>query len=268
MKYLSKLIIFICLFSISACQSFDFEGTGMDKKLVRGGGFVFTTYQRITDKTKPFIFYIEGDGAAFKRGMPNYNPTPRNPVALRLSSLDKRPNVVYIARPCQFTPMSENPKCDSRYWTTHRMSPDSIAAINEVINKINNGQRFTIAGFSGGGAVAPLIATRNNLAKEIITIAGNLNHVAFSRHHGHEPKYMSPSLNPIDFAENIKHIPQLHLSGDKDKRVPAFLAADFTNKVNSFGSKCATHKVLSKTTHGWGWENHWSEITSSSIKCN
>ena len=31
------------------------------------------------------------------------NPTPVNPMLLKLATMDKRPNIVYIARPCQYT---------------------------------------------------------------------------------------------------------------------------------------------------------------------
>ena len=58
-------------------------------------------------------------------------------MLMNMAAMDKRPNVVYIARPCQYTPMELNPKCNKMYWTDKRLSDDSVAAINEVINKVN-----------------------------------------------------------------------------------------------------------------------------------
>ncbi len=250
------LSVFWTLLLISGCSSYNPANSGMQKKMVSGGGFLFTTYQKITDSNKPYVFYIEGDGMAFRRGLPTANPTPRNPVALKLAAIDDRPNVVYIARPCQYTPMDENPKCDVKYWTTHRMSDDSIVAINEAINKINNGSKFSILGFSGGGAVASLIAARNKNVKDIVTIAGNLDHIEFSKYHKVNPVFMKPSLNPIDYTKALKHIPQYHLSGAADTRVPAFIAKKFTDKTKTESAHiyCASHIILPSVSHGNGWE--------------
>jgi dienelactone hydrolase len=144
-------------------------------------------------------------------------------MLLSLAAMDKRPNIVYVARPCQYTPMELNSKCNPSYWTVKRFSDDSVSSINDVINKINSHQhKFSLIGYSGGGGIAVLIASRNNMVKDIITIAGNLDISAFTNHHKVSP--MSGSLNPIDYAKLINNIPQLHLSGGKDKIIPPFIA--------------------------------------------
>ena len=49
--------------------------------------------------------YIEGDGYAWATTTdPSDDPTPINPLALRLAAVDDAPNVLYLARPCQFRP--------------------------------------------------------------------------------------------------------------------------------------------------------------------
>ncbi|MFP4386937.1 MAG: alpha/beta hydrolase, partial [Alphaproteobacteria bacterium] len=70
--------------------------------------FTFTTFQKITNTNAPLSIYIEGDGLAWiKRTRPSGNPTPTNPVALRLAASDNiSQNIIYIARPCQYTPIT------------------------------------------------------------------------------------------------------------------------------------------------------------------
>lgn len=269
MKYLSNiLILVISLIVLSACQNGSRPAPdnffSLKKVLVQGEQFLFTTYQRVDDKTKPYVFYIEGDGYAFGNGgQVTSNPTPISTFFVQLASMDTRPNVVYIARPCQYTPMELNPKCDRSYWSDKRLSDDSINAINDVINSINNGNKFSLVGYSGGGGVAILIAARNPLVKDIITIAGNLDIELFVKHHRATP--MKASLNPIDYAKQINYIPQLHMSGGQDKTVPPFIAEEFTKRA---GSNCVKQRAFPNNSHKEGWTELWQQqIYAQPLTC-
>src|SRR5690606_13468548 len=123
---------------------------------------------------KPYVFYIEGDGFAFKNGFPTEDPTPTSPVFFNLAVADARANVVYMARPCQYTPMELNPACSTEFWHRKRMSEEVVASINDAINKIRHNKPFSIIGYSGGGGIAVLVSARNRAAQSIITVAGNL----------------------------------------------------------------------------------------------
>ncbi len=268
MRYLSKtFFLLIATLLLSACATspeFISEKHGFNKVMLKGGDFVITTFQRISDKNKPYIFYIEGDGNAFiNKYTVSTNPTPRKQMLFRLAAMDKRPNIVYIGRPCQYTPEKLNPKCESnKYWTSKRLSDDSVEAINDVINNINNGHKFKLIGFSGGGGIAVLVAARNHMVKDIITIAGNLDHVAFTKSHNVTP--MFESLNPIEFVERIKHIPQLHLSGAKDKIIKPFIAKKFVEKTPS---TCAKQTIYKNISHNQGWQKIWESVYTQPIKC-
>lgn len=236
---------------------------GFKKVLVKGGDFWITTYQKIENPHKPYVFYIEGDGAAFSgRYRVSKNPTPRRQMFINLAAMDERPNVVYVARPCQYTPMDLNPKCKMQYWTDKRMSDDSVQSINDVINSINNNQKFSIIGYSGGGGIAVLIAARNYMTKDVITLAGNLDHKAFTDLHNVTP--MVGSLNPIDYAQQIKHIPQLHISGGKDNVVPPFIADKFVQKAMS---SCVKQKIYEDSSHRGGWKRVWEYVYTKPIRC-
>lgn len=238
---------------------------GFKHELVKGGDFWITTYQKITNTSEPFVFYIEGDGFAFinKRKI-SPDPTPRSQMMFNLATMDSRPNIIYIARPCQYTPMAMNPKCNYLYWTNKRLSDDSIYSINETINKINHKKKFSLIGFSGGGGVAVLIASRNNITKDILTLAGNLDTENFVKIH--KVSEMTGSLNPIDYAKNVKNIPQLHLSGENDTTIPPSIAGNFVDIANS---KCVKQKIIKNVSHHDGWEENWHKIlTSAKITCN
>lgn len=275
MKFLSKfLLISVISTFLAACQTENMVSKnedylslgklyGFDKQLVKGGDFWITTFQKIQDKSAPYVFYIEGDGLAFvNKYRISDNPTPRNQMLLKLAAVDKRPNVVYVARPCQYTPMNLNPKCDSSYWTRKRLSNDSVEAINDVINKVANSQKFSLVGFSGGGGVAVLVAARNRQVKDILTIAGNLDIKSFTDYHRVTP--MVDSLNPIDFTEQTRMIPQWHISGGVDKVVPAFIADKFVQKASS---SCVKQQIIPEASHNKGWEKVWEYIYTTPISC-
>jgi hypothetical protein len=272
MKYLSSFTITAALLFLSSCQVPAHNNTpltmgklyGFEKVLVKGGDFWITTYQKIQNNSEPYVFYIEGEGVSFSsKYKVSTNPTPRRQMFITLAAMDKRPNVIYVSLPCQYTPMSLNPKCDSSYWTDKRLSNDSVVAINDVINKINsNHQKFSIIGYSTGGGIAVLVAARNNMVKDIITIAGNLDNRSFTNYHNVPP--MIGSLNPIDYAKSISTIPQRHISGGKDSIIPPFIADKY---IETSASHCVKQEIFSELNHKQGWNKVWEYIYTRPVKC-
>lgn len=271
MKYLSSLILLFILSGCTTTLSTKIEQAdlvastaGFQKKLVKGGDFVITTYQRISDSNKPYVFYIEGDGSIVSGRSISDNPTPYNVMLLELATMDNRSNVVYVARPCQFTPMELNPQCMQDYWVDKRFAEEVVESINSVISTISKNQPISLVGFSGGGGIAVLVAARNNHVKDMITIAGNLDIKNFSKYH--EIYALKESLNPIDYAKQIRYIPQLHISGSEDKIVPGHIVADIYIKVSA--SDCVKGKVFSGITHTKGWKDVWKDVLRIPLTCN
>jgi dienelactone hydrolase len=274
MKYLSKVsfTIITTLVLLSSCQTPAHNNNpltmgklyGFEKVLVKGGDFWITTYQKIGNKSEPYVFYIEGDTTAFTaKYKVSTNPTPRRQMFINLAAIDKRPNVVYIGMPCQYTPMELNPKCDSSYWTDKRLSENSVTAINDVINKVNsNHQKFSLIGYSAGGGMAVLVAARNSMVRDIITIAGNLDNRAFTNYHNIPP--MIGSLNPIHYAKSISNLPQRHISGGKDTVIPPFITDKYVEASASF---CVKQEIFSNLNHKKGWDKIWEYIYTRPVKC-
>lgn len=136
----------------------------LHREPVRTDAFVLTAFARITRADQPLTVYIEGDGLAWvSRTEPSADPTPRKATGLALAAADPAPNVVYLARPCQFTPMAQNPRCAAPYWTSKRFAPEVVASMSEAVSRFAAkvpGQPIHLVGYSGGGAVAVLVAAQ------------------------------------------------------------------------------------------------------------
>ena len=134
--------------------------------------------------------------------------------------------------------------------------------MNEAINKITKNSKFDLIGFSGGGAAAILIGARNKNVNTILTIAGNLDIAAFTKHHHLNP--MKGSLNPMDYTAQVQNIPQLHISGGADRIVPSFIAQNFIEQITT---GCAKHQIIKKAEHNNYWDLYWPEILRQKITC-
>jgi hypothetical protein len=236
-------------------DAFAVAGSLVQEK-IQTNQFLLTIYQRFdnTDKNKDkdLTVYIEGDGMAWiSRDQLSTNPTPIHPIALELASLDKKENILYIARPCQYLwPKVTIRNCSSEYWNNKRGSEEVIDSINQVITiiKARKGvSSINLIGYSGGGGVAALITARRDDVKKLITVAGNLNYQLFTQMHNLTP--MNGSMDPITVAKRIKSIPQLHYVGSNDKIVPEQIARSFSDDV----------VVVDGITHT-NWAEKWEII--------
>ncbi|MFA5337745.1 MAG: alpha/beta hydrolase [Candidatus Omnitrophota bacterium] len=221
--------------------------------------FTFTCFYRFIKPGEPVNIYIEGDGNAWiSRSRLSNNPTPRIPLVLKLASIDESANVAYLARPGQYSEKSI-PKVESAYWSDKRFSEEVITSMDEAIGEIVDlakTDKINLIGYSGGGAVAVLIAARRNDIISLRTIAGNLDIEAVSKYHNVSP--LSGSLNPINFAQNLKDLPQRHFIGSKDTTVPSSVSENFVKRMGDKDYSRIT--VVKDATHSKGWTKHWKEF--------
>lgn len=243
---------------------------GMRKTTVKTKAFVLTAYTRLAaqGKADAMTVYIEGDGLAWmSRTQLSSNPTPRNPTALQLAVLDASPNVVYLARPCQYTDPDVDAKCQSEYWSSKRFAEEVIASTDQAIDhfKTRTGAGTVyLVGYSGGGAVAALVAGRRKDIGGLRTVAGNLDHVALHRHH--KVDQLVGSLNAVDVARNLKGLPQRHYSGTDDETVPAFIADAFAKAVND--PRCVRTSRIKGADHRSGWDAVWPSLLRQPMTCD
>lgn len=273
------LFILFSFFSLSACVSGlkDRRKAAeqlasyhhFEKRLVKTPDFIFTTYQKAnqtlnslgsTSESTHLVIYIEGDGRSWKtRTEPSEDPTPLNPLALKLALLDPRPNVVYLARPCQFTEFSLNPGCKTEIWTDQRFSKQVVNAMSTAIDKIKrkNHRGIHLIGFSGGGGIAVLLAANRKDIVSITTVAADLDHEAMTAYHRTSP--LKGSLNPKHFASKVAQIPQHHYVGGQDPIVQQFVSEGFIDAMHCKNCTSIQRTVIENATHHEGWEKVWKE---------
>lgn len=228
---------------------------------VRADTFPLLIQTRVTRPGEPIRIYIEGDGFAYMSpGVPAIDPTPHNPVALELAAVDPAPNVAWIARPCQYTMIAKvQDSCPERYWTSHRMAPEVVASIDAAVStlmEMAQSHDAELIGYSGGGALVVLVAARRADITSLRTVAGNLDHAAFTRYHNVTP--MTASLNAADVIDQIRQIPQVHYAGRDDAIVPPSLVGNFVARVGA----TAHMEIIPRATHLKGWTEVWPRLIS------
>ena len=229
---------------------------------VDAGPFTLMTFApRVFTPGAPLSVYIEGDGYAFIR--PNQlsdDPTPHEPIALELAIRDSGPNVVYIARPCQYVTGPARRNCHPAYWSVARYANDVVSATGFAVDHYlaaSGAKSVTLYGYSGGGAVATLLAVRQPAkVRRLVTIAGVLDTNAWTSLDQSTP--LSASLNPADFGETLAEIPQVHFIGDKDDVVPVAVANSFARHLPA-GSP-ASFIVVPDQDHHCCWANRWPAL--------
>jgi dienelactone hydrolase len=235
----------------------------MTRTAIPAGAFTLAAWERLEKKGAPVRVYIEGDGLAWiTKYEVSPNPTPLNPLALRLAALDTAANVVYLARPCQYERMGTEGACSETYWTDGRTAPEVISAYQKALDHIkgeSSGTGFELVGYSGGAAVAVLAAAARNDVTSLRTVAGNLDYAAFTKVHDISP--LRASLSPESVAEKIAGIPQMHFTGEKDEIVPADILTSWEDK--SGHSPCVHGKIIPGNTHDKGWVAVWPSLLLS-----
>lgn len=263
---------------LSACQSPKnrelraeriIENQNMKVIPVAAEPFEITTVHRIGPRNAPVRIYIEGDGMAYlARDTVSLDPTPANPVSLRLAATDpsRDINIVYLARPCQYTKLlDEDEPCPLRYWTTARFSERVIASMNhavDLVKQYHGSRHIELVGFSGGAAVALLIAARRDDVRSVRTVAGNLNHAALNAYHGVSP--LDESLNPVDRADKLAEIPQTHFMGAEDRIVPP---RHYESYARAFSDRSCLQKNVVPVSHTQGWEVRWPGLVAREPEC-
>jgi len=238
-----------------ACQS------GFDKEYMKAGIFTLTIYQRLKVPSDSIRIYIEGDGRAWEtRSRLSDDPTPSNPVGLTLATADPSDSVVYIARPGQFLAPGSS-RCDPTYWSARRFSTEVVEAFDEAIYALkakSGAKTVELVGYSGGGALAVLVAARRSDVSSIRTVAGNLDPKTLCDYH--KVSQLDGSIDPMDFAKKIADIPQRHFVGSKDKTVPYLIAEHFVKNEGNADGSCIT--IVDGATHKDGWQRRWKELLS------
>ena len=234
---------------------------GFTKEYIKAGDFTLMTYQKFNPPSDRIRIYIEGDGRAWEtKYRASDDPTPLNPVALRLAAVDPAGNIAYISRPGQYS-RTGTPECDPKYWTGYRFAREVISSVGEAIDQLkekSSARYVELVGFSGGGAIAILVAARRGDVVSLRTVAGELDSKAFCQYH--HVSQLEGSLDPMDAAQEVSHIPQRLFVGSNDKVVPGFIARNFVRQEGDNGH--GRISVVDGPTHTKGWQERWRDLLS------
>jgi hypothetical protein len=232
---------------------------GFKQQFVQAAPFSLATYQKITKPGSDVNIYIEGDGRAWvTKSVLSKDPSPRASTVMQLAVVDPSPNVVYLARPCQFSPNDLKTVCKPKLWSQARYSPAVINALNSAINQIKKQakcKKVNLIGYSGGGTLAVLIASKRKDVASIRTIAGNLDLQTMDKIHKTTP--LRESIDPMNVAASVKNIPQIHFCGARDKVVPPIIARNFVKAANLNPKSIV---VVKDASHDKNWSKHWPEL--------
>jgi dienelactone hydrolase len=225
------------------------------------GKFVLAAYlPESVLKADVLTIYIEGDGLAWlSSSQTSDDPTPLHPVGLELALHHPRGAAVYLARPCQFVEGADARNCSAAYWTGKRFSEEVVHSTDLAVDQLKerfHAQHLQLVGYSGGGAVAALLAARRRDVVLLATVAGNLDHRAWTRLHHVSP--LDGSLNPADAWRELTDVPQIHFVGGKDKIVGREVALSYAahfpdghrpeiRLIEDFGHTCC-------------WAEKWREL--------
>ncbi|MCI0654784.1 MAG: dienelactone hydrolase family protein [Methylococcaceae bacterium] len=199
--------------------------------------------------------YLEGDGAPWldrRRIAPD--PTPRNPLMLSLMALDSSP-ALYLGRPC-YHGFSDTAACNPLLWTHRRYSAEVIDSMAGALRNYlasHSYSQLVFAGYSGGGTLAVLLASRFPGTKAVVSLAGNLNIDQWTEYHRYST--LEGSQNPAKLPPLPASVKEMHFVGRNDDNVlPEFVVARKNSRAN------VEVTVLENFDHTCCWEKIWPSI--------
>ncbi|MBO6783781.1 MAG: alpha/beta hydrolase [Alphaproteobacteria bacterium] len=226
------------------------------------GKFELAGYRRFSAPADPTVsIYIEGDGLAFlSESVVSRDPTPRDPVSLRLAARDPSPNVAYLARPCQYVDAPSRANCQYTYWTKARFAPEVVRETNlavDAIKKNAGAQSVRLYGYSGGGVLAALVAGVRSDVTSLVTFGAPLDHVTWTRVKRFTP--LSESMTPMTDVRDLARIPQVHYLGEDDDVVPPIAVTSFVEAVRAAGGN-ARFVEVPDVGHRCCWQQRWPAL--------
>ncbi len=205
--------------------------------------------------------YVESDGAPWRfPDEPPSDPTPLRPLVLRMAIADPSPATAYLGRPCQYLSAADLANCDPRLWMQARFSADVASAMNQAIDRIKQYYGATgvnLVGYSGGGAMAALLAARRTDVSCLVTVAAPLDTRAWTD--ALRVSRLDGSMNPADDAGKLRTLRQTHFRGVRDKVVPAATARAFLDRVTG-----ATVIDKENFDHHCCWDEAWPDLRRAS----
>lgn len=210
-----------------------------------------------SDADAALTVYIEGDGAEWRgKFEPPADPTPDNPLALRLALRDPGAQVAYLGRPCQYLDADALAQCPSVLWQRARYGEHAVTIMSAALDVLlltANVQRLRLVGYSGGGAIAALLAAHRTDVSCLVTVAAPLDTDTWAQ--AIEIAPLTDSLNPLALAPRLASLAQTHIAGADDRVVPARTLRRFAEALPE-----ARVEVMEGYDHDCCWVHAWERL--------
>ena len=231
--------LLITAFALSGCISIAPSSDKFDEKQIETSHFSIAVWEsKEIQKGEPLRIYFEGDG----------NPNPSNPVAFDLANADNTKNVIYIARPCQWSNDAICKKLPEIYQKS-RFHPEIMQEMDELAKYLmrkHQAPTVELIGYDGGAVIALNLATKLPTDR-IITVAGITDINAYNLLNGYPVMNEDDMENPINSLSMLSDIPQIHYVGKEDNITPRRLAERFVARMQN--PKSAVVKLVPDTNH-------------------
>ncbi|MFD2645911.1 hypothetical protein [Pseudomonas japonica] len=267
---LHRYLLLLALLALSACQSPLSQLQNLSSQ---------HAHHFVTQPTRPFPLamsvpvskpssprlrvYLEGDGRAWATAsQPSLDPSPRDLLMARLAVTDPQPSL-YLARPCQFV---SAPACNPQVWTDQRFGQAVLDSLDQALNRVRaqyGNRDFELIGYSGGAALALLLAAQRNDIAVVQTLAGNLSPRQWAKSLDLTP--LRGSLEPLDRAERLRHVAQRHFIGFEDRTVPPILYQHYRRTLGP--ADCLEVVRLPGVDHANGWAAAWAQWRHKPVRC-
>lgn len=229
---------------------------GLSPVLLRGTIFQHHAFWAAREASDLLVLFIDGDGSPWVHGGRRiaHDPTPRVPLALQLA-VRTPASVLYLGRPC-YLEITRPPECSERLWTSQRYSSDVVASMSAAAAAFiseHHFKRVLLVGYSGGGALAVLMARVMPGISGVVTIAGNLDPDTWATFHGYLP--LEGSLNPSLEPPLPATLKQWYLVGQRDTNVPPAAMARYLQRTPP--GRIWTY---ARFDHACCWADEWPSI--------
>jgi len=267
MKEIHWALVLFATVALTACANRQAEGphiaqsAGWTWDIIASGSFDLAVASPTNRHGDLLTVYLEGDGFAYAHpSQPAMDPTPTNPVALRMALADPSSGpVAWIGRPCQYTMPEHGRSCRVGYWTTARYAPEIVDSIGHAIDTLKQqaqAHHVVLVGYSGGGALAVLLTERRSDVMALVTVAANLDLGYWTKRDGLTP--LSGSFDPADMASSLGALPQVHFTGGQDKTVGTDVVRSFMARLPQ-GTPVRLVEVPDYT-HTCCWVPDWPKL--------
>lgn len=229
---------------------------GIERHVIEGARFSHVVFTRSGETSRGTLHvYLEGDGRPWLRGRePAADPTPANPLALRLMARDPA-DAVLVGRPCYFG-MQDQASCHQELWTDGRYSPAVVDSMVEVARELIEDGGYpdaVLIGYSGGGVLARLMAAELPAVRAVLTVNANLDTSAWTAARGY--RRLRGSINPADAPRLRRGLLHVQAIGMRDAVVPPAVTRSYQQSQDD-----VVVWEYDAFDHVCCWEQHWPAI--------